>query len=290
VVVIMNWIEDRWHDLFALSSGAWTALAVWIAVLVAVGALVYARRQVKRARQQDADILRPNVSVYMEPNAADWHLIELVVKNFGRTPAYGIEFEFRNPPTVPRYEEYDDGYLSIVPLALPDNIPFLAPTQEWRVVWDSALDRAQLGDSIEARFEGAVSYTDRPDEPGRKRGGKGKQREFRTPVVLDWTTLHPAERLELLTTHDMARQEKQKLELLRNLLTYYSYVTKETREDVIRAEINRVKAAADETRDRWRERLVETDYKQAAAPAHPVEDPDPITQFINNGRHHHNVV
>jgi hypothetical protein len=309
VVEIIDWIKDRWNDVHGLSSGAWTALAAWIAVVVTVAALVYAYRQVKRAKRHDADLMRPNVAVFMEPNGADWHLIEFVVKNFGKTPAYGIAFEFLNPPTVPRYEEYDDGYLTIVPLGLPEEIPFLAPTQEWRTVWDSALDRAQLGDSIESRFDGAVSYADSPDQPGRK--AKRKQREYRTPVVLDWSTLHPAERLELLTTHDMARQEKQKLELLRNVLNYYSNVAKETREDVIRAEIERVRAAADETRDRWRGRVVERDDAPEPHPKprpQPVQRPhlvqdhddDPITELLNgrgdrtdlidNGRHHQNLV
>ena len=70
--------------------------------------------------------------------------------------------------------------------------------------------------------------------------------------MLDWATLHPVERLELLTTHDLARQEKQKLELLRNLLTYYHYAASESREEVLRAEINRVRAAADDLRERYR--------------------------------------
>jgi len=66
---------------------------------------------------------------------------------------------------------------------------------------------------------------------------------------LDWATLHPVERLELLTTHNLARQEKQKLELLRNLLTYYHYAACESREEVLRAEIDRVRPAADDLRD-----------------------------------------
>jgi hypothetical protein len=70
--------------------------------------------------------------------------------------------------------------------------------------------------------------------------------------VLDWATLHPVERMELLTAHDLARQEKQKLELLRNLLTYFHYAANESREEVLRAEINRARAAADDLRERYR--------------------------------------
>ena len=242
---------DRAHDVGDMSAGAWTALAAWLAVGVLVGALVYAWRQYQRASEQNAELMQPNVAMFMEPSASDWHLIELVVKNFGRTSAYGIRFEFANPPTVGKYESasYDDRYVDVTPLNLPAEIPYLAPTQEWRIVWDSALDRRELGEAIASRFHGAVTYY---DEPTTGRQGMQSGTQFRSTAVLDWATLHPVERLELLTTHDLARQEKQKLELLRNLLTYYHYASSESREEVLRAEINRVREAADELRERYR--------------------------------------
>jgi hypothetical protein len=234
-----------------MSAGGWTALAAWLAVMVGIGALVYAWRQYQRAKEQTAELMQPNVAMYMEPAANDWHLIELVVKNFGRTPAYGIRFEFANPPTVGKYETaYEDRYVDITELNLPAEIPYLAPTQEWRIVWDSALDRRELGEAIASRFHGAVTYYDQPKAAGRT---KQNRAQYRSTAVLDWATLHPVERLELLTTHDLARQEKQKLELLRHLLTYYHYAASESREDVLRVEINRVRAAADDLRDRYRD-------------------------------------
>ena len=59
-------------------------------------------------------------------------------------------------------------------------------------------------------------------------------------MVLDWASLPPVQRIELMTNHDLAKREKQKLELLRSLLTYFHYATKETRTDVFRAEIERI--------------------------------------------------
>ena len=241
---------DWFRDLADLSAGAWTALAAWLAVVVGIAALVYAWRQYQRAKVQTAEFMQPNVAMFMEPSASDWHLVELVVKNFGKTPAYGIRFEFVNPPTVGKYESaYDGGYVDIAQLNLPAEIPYLAPTQEWRIVWDSALDRKELGEGIASRFHGAVTYY---DEPKNSQKGKRARKQLRSTAVLDWATLHPVERMELLTTHDLARQEKQKLELLRNLLTYYHYATSESREEVLRVEINRVRAAADELRERYR--------------------------------------
>lgn len=246
----MDWFQDRASDLADMSAGAWIALAAWLAVVALIAALVYAWRQYQRAQEQNDELMQPNVAMFMEPSANDWHLIELVVKNFGRTPAFGIRFEFANPPTVGKYESasYDDRYVDITPLNLPAEIPYLAPTQEWRIVWDSALDRRELGEAIASRFDGAVTYYDQP----KSRDSKQKRNQYRSSAVLDWATLHPVERLELLTTHDLARQEKQKLELLRNLLSYYHYAASESREEVLRAEINRVRAAADELRDRYR--------------------------------------
>ena len=149
-------------------------MAAWLAVCVTIAALVYAWRQFQSAKHETEDVSQPNVAMYMEPSASDWHLVELVVKNFGQKPAYGIKFEFATPPTVPRYESADaDNYVDIVPLKLPAEIPYLAPSQEWRTVWDSALDRKQLGESIGSRFAGAVTFYDQPNS---SRQGKAKQK------------------------------------------------------------------------------------------------------------------
>jgi hypothetical protein len=263
-------VELRALSVTDISTSGWTALAAWVAVLVLIAALVYAWRAYRRARQQADELLQPNVAMFMEPAANDWHLVELVVKNFGQTPAYGIRFEWAHPPTVGKYETvYEDRYVDIVPLNLPAEIPYLAPSQEWRIVWDSALDRRELGETIASRFDGAVTYSNQPKDA---KVSKRSRRQFKSTAVLDWATLHPVERLKLLTTHDLARQEKQKLELLRNLLTYYHYAASESREEVLRSEINRVRNAA----DRMRERLTESDFSapEVASPESnaPAED------------------
>jgi hypothetical protein len=275
----VNWFEDRARDVADISAGAWTALAAWLAVVVGIAALVYAWRQYQRAKEHSAELMQPNVAMFMEPSPGDWHLVELVVKNFGRTAAYGIRFDFANPPTVGKYESaYADRYVDIVPLNLPAEIPYLAPSQEWRIVWDSALDRRELGEAIASRFDGSVTYY---DEPNTAQGGKQSGHQYRSTAVLDWATLHPVERLEMLTTHDLARQEKQKLELLRHLLTYYHYAASESREEVLYAEINRIRAAADDLRDRYR--------AQYNAPVTNHVDFEEAHTTVINGRHHREV-
>jgi hypothetical protein len=207
-------------------------------------------------------------------------VIELVVRNFGQTAAHDVRFQFINAPTVAIYEDnVFDEKPDIAELDLPSELPFLAPGQEWRTVWDSAISREQLGGAIRSRFDGTLTYFDgpRPDRD-KKRSSRfwNKREEFQSKVLLDWATLQPVQRLELLTTHDLAKREKQKLELLRNVLTYFHYASKETRPDVYRAEIDRIKRAAEETQDRWRTRQFDQ----------TTELEFPWIQNGDGGRHH----
>lgn len=249
----MGSVEDRWYDITHAGPEAWLACAAWLAIGITVLALIYLNRQLQRNRRAAAEQTRPHVAMFMEPHAADWHVIELVVRNFGKTAAYDIGFSFAQPPTVARYETASDGYADVVALQLPEELTVLAPNQEWRTVWDSAIDRAELGEGIESRFTGTVSYYDTPEEP---KGwfGRGKRTRYENKVTLDWGDLPPVRRVELMTTHDLAKREKQKLELLRSLLSYFHYASKETRPDVFRAEIERINGAAREIQDRLRGR------------------------------------
>ncbi len=139
----MGWIHDRWHQVAGAGSGTWLAWAVWALLALGVIALVYTNVQIRRNRRLVSEQNRPHVGMFMEPHAADWHVIELVVRNFGKTPAYDISFTFPHPPTVAEYENATDGYADVVELQLPRQLPTLAPGQEWRTVWDSALDRSR---------------------------------------------------------------------------------------------------------------------------------------------------
>ncbi|MHC9296557.1 hypothetical protein ACRCUN_29185 [Mycobacterium sp. LTG2003] len=280
---IFDSIADRGRELASFDPGAWTALAAWVAIAVVIVALIYAWRQFLKAKERRAELTQPNVAMFMEPSSSDWHLVELVIRNYGQRPAYGLRFEFANPPTVGKYESsYDDNYVDIVPLNLPAEIPYLAPSQEWRIVWDSALDRKQLGEAIASRFDGAITYYDEPVT-----GGKSTGKKFRNTAVLDWATLPPVDRMELLTTHDRARQEKQKLELLRGVLAYFQYAAKETDEQTLRSEINRIKALGAEVRERWKSRYDATHEDDDE----DFDDDDPETDLINpppvrTGRRH----
>jgi hypothetical protein len=151
-------------------------VAAWAAVLLGLAALVYTHRQIRRHHQSNAKQDRPHVAMAMEPHGADWHAIELAVRNYGNTAAYDIRFTFKKPPTVARYEHAEGGFTDNVELSLPQSIPELAPTQEWRTVWDSVVDREQLGTAIDSRFEGALTYYDLPEPTGWRSRTFGRRR------------------------------------------------------------------------------------------------------------------
>ena len=253
----MDWINDRLTDLSNLGSGGWLAIAAWAALALGIVVLVWANRQLKRNRQIKVELVRPQVSMFMEPHASDWHVIELVVRNFGRTAAHDIRLDFANHPTVAAYEDAQpDRPPEVAELDLPSELLYLAPGQEWRTVWDSAISRAELGGAIQDRFDGTLTYSDRPrpNSKAKKAGQWNKRGTFETKFRLDWGTLQPVQRIELMTTHDLAKREKQKLELLRSVLSYFHYASKETQPEVFRAEIDRMNKATAETQDRWRTR------------------------------------
>ena len=184
----MEWIRGRWHEVAGTGSATWLAWAVWALLALGVIALIYANVQIRRNRRHALDEIRPHVNMFMEPHAADWHVIELVVRNFGKTSAYDISFTFPHPPTVAEYENATDGYADVVELQLPRQLPTLAPGQEWRTVWDSALDRSELGEGIESRFPGTVTYFDRVETPRGWKFWQSGRRPLQTKVVLDWAT------------------------------------------------------------------------------------------------------
>lgn len=282
----MGWIEDRWHDVTGMGSGGWLAIAVWLAVVLGLAALIYVHRQLKRNRVLRLEETRPHVAMYMEPHASDWHLIELVVRNFGETAAYDVQFAFINPPTVAQYENEHDGVVNIAELALPSMIPSLAPGQEWRTIWDSTLSRSELGGSIEWRFAGSLTYFDAPapEGKGRRRKLTGSPRHaFQTKVVLDWDDLQPVQRVELMTGHELAKREKQKLELLRSLLTYFHYASQETRLEIYHSEIDGVRRATEAVKERLRTKQIED---SETVQMRPLNHEPQYENAGNSGRHH----
>jgi hypothetical protein len=153
-------------NLAARSPDFWSALAAWVAVLVGIATVVvagrYAKQQVDKAQEQVREArearldqerqaqeaietqvriaeeqAQPNVVLYTEMNPSAKQFIEIVVKNFGTTPAYHVKASF-DPPLKATPNLLSKGKLADVPV--PD-FPILAPGQEWRTGWDHSRSR-----------------------------------------------------------------------------------------------------------------------------------------------------
>jgi hypothetical protein len=143
---------------------AWAALAAWATVALALIAGTIALRQLFETRRIRLEQAQPYVVIFMEPSAADVRIIDLVVRNFGTTAATDVRVEIT--PRLKRSGSEEEVWL-------PDHIPVLVPGQEWRTLWDSALQRVQT--DLPSRYNAEVIFKD----------SQGQQ-SFQFPCVLDW--------------------------------------------------------------------------------------------------------
>lgn len=175
--------------------GAAAAAATFV---VAVIALLYARRQVaeaKAARAQTAALeterSQPYVVMFTELSATTPLLIDLVVRNYGQTSATDVTIQLTPWPK----HSPDDGRTDSEEVALPDRIPVLAPGQEWRTSWDHA--RAREATDLPDRHTGTIRY----------RGIDGQSRE--SAVTLDWSLYRSRRWATVRTIHDGAEALRQ---------------------------------------------------------------------------------
>ena len=144
------------------NADTWAAWAQWVTAAIAIGAAVFAYQQVKLARDTRERVAQPDVVVYMDHHAVRPYL-DLVVKNFGQTAAYNVRLTL--PPLVVAPYTSNLTGKQVTSLWLPESIAVLAPGQEWRTVWDSAIRREKYrertGENLRADFVGSVAFDDK---------------------------------------------------------------------------------------------------------------------------------
>ena len=93
----MGRVPGSSHGVTEVGSSTWLA---WAALALGVVALVFTNAQIKRNRRLAArKQARPHVGMLMEPHAADWHVIELVVAIWAgpRLTICSFRFRLRRP-------------------------------------------------------------------------------------------------------------------------------------------------------------------------------------------------
>lgn len=150
--MIPEWFPD---------AATWAAWAQWATAAIAVGAAIFAYQQVKLARETRERVAQPDVVVYIDHHRVR-HYLDLVIKNFGQTTAYNVRLMLP-PLQVAPYTNQNTGE-EITNLWVPETIAVLAPGQEWRTVWDSAIRRENYrkkhGEELPRSFTGRVDFED----------------------------------------------------------------------------------------------------------------------------------
>jgi hypothetical protein len=171
---VYHWLHDH------VSPEGWSALGTWTIAGIAAVATFFALRQARKARITREKQAQPNVVAYAALNPEFSQYLDFVVTNYGRTPAYHVKLKFP-VLTVTPYENLVTGE-RITELYIPDEIAVLAPGQEWRTLWDSAIEREQHRnkndgrDVLGSRFEGTVKFKDS--------GGNN----YTNRAILDWNS------------------------------------------------------------------------------------------------------
>jgi hypothetical protein len=175
--------------------------------------------QANQAQKTRDEVAQPNVVMYAEPNPVDWQQLEVVIKNFGNTPAYDVAPTIEPPlQSLPNNLSNEEYYT----IPIPPIIPVLAPGQEWRTFWDDAVERNEhegkirydlaqipqfqatgldLEPEIASRMPasyhtGSVSYQD----------GKTPPKAYTTRSILDFHMLKGAMRMKTFGIHDIAKK------------------------------------------------------------------------------------
>lgn len=185
--------SPSWTDQLSAWAATAAAVGALATVLVAMVAVIYAKRQVDGLRQQvtDAQVARreqaqPYIVAYAEVSAGQPHFIDLVIRNLGVTGAHNVRLS-----CSPELQRSASGGVGAEPVMFPEAFPFLAPGQEWRTFWDSDIDRkrAELPD----RYEFTAAFADSLGV------------EHITRSVLDWSMFRHRMWPERRSTHDIAK-------------------------------------------------------------------------------------
>lgn len=234
VVLVVLWVTGVIPHMRADAATAW---ATWITAAIALGAAVVGLSQVREVRRTRELQAQPNVVLYTELNPAVKQYIEIVVKNFGTTPAYFVKVTVTPPlKATPNLMTIDK--LADVPI--PD-FPILAPGQEWGTGWDFSVSRkryqdkwqrlaetsdAELTDQEKLEKERWSTQTGDFNPPGQRFKDKflpsrytatvtykdSDGRDYKTHAILDSDQFKGTTWVDIKTIHDLTKMLEKQLD------------------------------------------------------------------------------
>ncbi|KAA2245904.1 hypothetical protein F0L68_41105 [Solihabitans fulvus] len=138
-----------------LNTVAWQGIGTMIATAAFVVALSVGWSQLASARRTRLEQARPYIVVDILPGNASPKMFDLVITNVGKTPAYGLEIAFDPPP---RRAIEETGFELSNTRILTEPTPMFAPGREFRMFFDSAVDRYNSSEPM--RFRVTSTYRD----------------------------------------------------------------------------------------------------------------------------------
>lgn len=142
-----------WTAIAALGAGATTVIA-GVAAWLALGQLRTATRQLQASRDAQVEAERPYVVVDVEPSPAAIQLLDLVIRNIGKSAAFTTRVTIT--PELKRAQE-QPGFELAKAKALTDPIHLLPPGREIRMLLDNLAKRKDS--ELPDQYTAAVQYS-----------------------------------------------------------------------------------------------------------------------------------
>jgi hypothetical protein len=181
--------------LLNISAPAWTAIAAWVAIILALAAAAISLLQKREARLLREQQARPYVTAYLDIGPAGLPFVDLVIKSFGTTAAANIRTNFATTPQSAAFGGKE--------IWLPDPLSLLAPGQEWRCFWDSTYTRLSFIPQLPSKHTVTITFTNL----------RGKQ--FSDTFTLDWEPLTAQASIVTYGINDIAKT----LHTIRDIMT-----------------------------------------------------------------------
>jgi hypothetical protein len=146
-------------EFFGITALAWQAISTIVAAAAFVVALAIGWWQLSAAQKVRKEQARPYIVVDILPGLASVKLLDLVVTNIGKSPAFDLTITF--DPDPERAGEVGQFTLKDARI-LKEPTPMFAPGREFRMYFDHSVDRYQS--DLPMSFKVTAKYRDSDDE------------------------------------------------------------------------------------------------------------------------------
>jgi hypothetical protein len=146
-------------EFLGITALAWQAISTIVAAAAFIVALVIGWWQLVAAQKVRKEQARPYIVVDILPGLASVKLLDLVVTNIGKSPAFDLTITF--DPTPERAGEVGQFTLKDARI-LKEPTPMFAPGREFRMYFDHSVDRYQS--DLPMSFKVATKYRDSDNE------------------------------------------------------------------------------------------------------------------------------